>query len=512
MRRVPRRWRVWLAAFAVVATSGLLMVPAFDSPAAPLDEGLLVADPTRLLDGAIPQRAFYDPYGPGSVWTVAAAYEVFGESVTSERVVGLIYRLVIVAAGFGLLLCWGLGAAVVGSAIVAATLVGSVGAAASVGFWSLALPGFALLARSLLKPSARNQRVIFSAGALLGATVLMRIDFAPAVVIAVIAPVLVLSARDRKRFAAGVAAGLSLFVLHIALAGPQDVWRSLRIGLGTHHGHPARPPFVSDLAEIVALYALGTFLLLGAGAYLERRARRDPEARVLLSGGLWGIGMGPFALTKLDEPHVVISSLVVLAMLPAAALVLVRGDILQRPAAPGARGFALAAVCIVMFFACAEAIRFPVYHQAKELLTGSREPTYPVTNAGRSFPLANPQQAEGAQAMITALNQLARPGASLFVGPQNLRTAGTPNDVFLYFLLPRLKPASYFMQVDLHTINRPSNHFPRELLRANFLVLEASPPTAPATELGPPTTNQIVATRFCLKAESGTYRLYERCR
>jgi len=521
--RMPVRWRavarclleprrqVIVAFTAVLVVSALLMVPAFDQPAAPLDEGLLLAYPARMLNGALPQRGFYDPYGPGSVWTVAVAFEVLGESLTSERVVGMIYRLTIIGSAFVLACCWGLGAALVAAAIVAATLAGSVGAPASVGFWALALLGYALLARALLSPSAHSRNLIPAAGALLSASALMRIDFLPAVVLACIPAVLIIPARDRRRFAVGVVAGFAPLVLHVALVGPHDVWRSLRIGLGTH-GRPSRPPFVSGLAALVALYALATVLLLGAGLFLERRMRRDPEARVLLGAGLFGLGMVPFAFTKLDEPHVVISSIAVLAMLPVAGVVLVRGDLLQRPTTPAARRFALASVAIVAFFACAEAIRYPVYHQAEELLTGSREPSFQVSNAGRSFRLADAQQADEVQAIVTALDRLARPGESLFDGPQDLRTAGTPNDVFLYFLLPQLKPASYFMQVDQHTINRPSNGFTRELSRADFLVLEASPSLPPAVDLGPATANQIVGSKFCVKVQGASYRLYERCR
>lgn len=498
--------------FAVVlAAAALLMLPAFDAPAPQLDEGLLVAFPARLLDGAVPQRDFYDPYGPASVWTVAAAFEVFGESVRSERVVGMLYRLAIIAAAFALAMWWGLGAALVAAALVGATLVGSVGAPASIGCWSLALLGYALLARALLGGAGRARRLIWLAGALLGASVLMRIDFLPGVVLACVPGTLILPARERRLLLAGFGASLLVLVIHLGVAGPANVWRSLRIGAETSN-HPARPPFGSDLAEAVALYALATLLALAAGALLERRCRRDPEARVLLGSGVWALAMLPFAFSKLDEPHIVIAATPVLATLPCTALVLVRGDPLRRPTAAGARRFALGAVCVTAFFACAEAIREPVYHQAKELVSGAREASYPVRNADRSFPLASAQQAQQAQSIIVALDRLAHPGDSLFVGPQDLRTAGTPNGIFFYFLEPRLKPGSYFMDVDRHTINRPSNHFLPELLATEFLVLEEGPPPYDAAETGPATPNQVLAADFCLKAQAGGYRLYERCR
>jgi hypothetical protein len=505
---LEKRRRAPIVCVAILALSTLLMLPAFGAPAPADDEGLLVAYPAVILEGSWPQRDFYDPYGPASVWTVAAGFELFGKSLTSERVVGLAYRLTIIAAAFLLALCWGLGAAVVGALIVACLLVGSVGAPASIGFWALALLGYALLTRALLG-QARHGAAFASAGALLAASALMRIDFIPVVVLASIPCILVMRGADRKRFLIGVAVGLVPLVCQVAIAGPHGVWRSLRLGLGTR-SHPARPPFASDLAELVAVYALATALLLAAGLLIERRARRDPEARVLLGGGLLGVGMVPFALTKLDAPHVVISAVAVFALLPVAAVVIARADLLRRPTTAHARTFALAAVTIVVFFAGAEAIRVPVYQQARSLFTGSHVASFRVTNAGRSFLLSEPQQAHDAQAIVTSVERIARPGESLFVGPQDLRTAGS-SDVFLYFLLPALKPASYYMQVDPHTINEPSNRFVRELPRAQFLILKKTPP-APPSELGAPEANEIVAAHFCVDTTTPTYSLYSRCR
>jgi hypothetical protein len=189
----------------------------------------------------------------------------------------------------------------------------------------------------------------------------------------------------------------------------------------------------------------------------------------------------------------------------------VRGDLLQRPAPRTARAFALAATAIVIFFAGAAAIRFPVYRQAKHLVTGARDPAFVVSNGGRSYRLASADAARDVQAMIATLDRLAHSGDSLFVGPQDLRTAGA-NDVFIYFLLDKLKPASYFMQIDPHTINRPRNGFARELLRADFLILTTRLTGPNPTDNGPPSPNELVASRFCSRAVSGTYQLYQRCR
>ena len=46
-----------------------------------MDEGAVNAYAVRVLDGAVPHRDFLTFYGPGNLWLVAGAFEVFGESV-----------------------------------------------------------------------------------------------------------------------------------------------------------------------------------------------------------------------------------------------------------------------------------------------------------------------------------------------------------------------------------------------------------------------------------------------
>ena len=69
-----------------------------------MDEGAVVAYASRVLDGAIPHRDFSTFYGPGNPFIVAGAFAAFGENVTTERAVGLVYRLLIVLSLFAIAL------------------------------------------------------------------------------------------------------------------------------------------------------------------------------------------------------------------------------------------------------------------------------------------------------------------------------------------------------------------------------------------------------------------------
>ena len=208
------------------------------------------------------------------------------------------------------------------------------------------------------------------------------------------------------------------------------------------------------------------------------------------------------------------ASFPVVALLAVPASVIARGQDEVAPTSRTRRVLAAGAVAILIFFVAGTAIRAPVEGRAGQLVTGQRDASFQVSGSdGRSFRLASPEVAHDTQVMVTAAQRLARRGSTLFVGPQDLRTAGA-NDVFLYYLLPDLDTASYFMQVDPHTTNRPGSHFVRELQRADFLILTSrfSSGAPGPRELGPAAPNDIVARRFCVRAASGSYRLYQRCR
>src|ERR1035438_2911972 len=60
------------------------------------DEGAILYDAARVLDGDLPHRDFYVPYGPGQSNVLAALYKIFGASVLIERVWDTVVRGLIV--------------------------------------------------------------------------------------------------------------------------------------------------------------------------------------------------------------------------------------------------------------------------------------------------------------------------------------------------------------------------------------------------------------------------------
>lgn len=81
--------------------------PLFEQPGMPMDEGTLLVYPELVLHGQLPYRDFETFYGPANLWVLSAAYSTFGANIFVERGVGLLYRVVLLLAIFGIAQRWG---------------------------------------------------------------------------------------------------------------------------------------------------------------------------------------------------------------------------------------------------------------------------------------------------------------------------------------------------------------------------------------------------------------------
>lgn len=62
------------------------------------------------------------------------------------------------------------------------------------------------------------------------------------------------------------------------------------------------------------------------------------------------------------------------------------------------------------------------------------------------------------------------PGQRLFVGPADLRRTNY-NDTFIYYMLPHLQPATYFLEMNPGSANRPDSSLATDIASADWLVL-----------------------------------------
>ena len=467
-----------------------------------MDEGAVVAYPSRVLDGLVPHRDFLTFYGPGNLWLVAGAFATFGESVGTERAVGMLYRLIIVLAVFllGLRLAGSMAGVIAG--VIATVLMGEelVWAYATYGALAFGLLGLALLSWSTTASSERRREIgLAAAGLAGGAAVLVRFDFGPAVVLAALPLLTLVPARTRWWYAGGFSGAMTMYGFHLALVGPERIARVVGDLLATGPGRelPLPRPWVYP-ATLLTGAGLILMLFLVVGAVLWRRRRYVPVPQALVAISLFELAVLPWTLFRPDPSHIRPIAIVPLSLLPALALFAIGAVTLHQSLR---RGISLAAVALTL---------------AAVLVSGDF--TLDRARAVRSVPSAYREfyddDSVGARLAVERVRSLARPGESLFVGPQDLRRTNY-GPTYMYFLLHELRPASYYMEMNPGTANREGSGLPEELRRADWLILtsewDAWDEPNESTVFGPSEPNEVVRDLFCARFEAGQYRLYERC-
>ena len=141
---------------------------------------------------------------------------------------------------------------------------------------------------------------------------------------------------------------------------------------------------------------------------------------------------------------------------------------------------------------------------------------YPVERKGRVFYLGSPEVAKAANRLVRDLPRQARPGDRLFVGTADLRK--TPySDAYLYYLLPELPPATYYIEMDPGMANRAGSGLDRDVASADWLVLshvwDVWVENNDSQRFGSAAANEVVRRQFCpVKDYDGYFTLYRRCR
>jgi hypothetical protein len=497
---VSRR-RPAAAAGLVLAALAAVLAPRFVAAGSAMDEGAVLAYATRILDGDVPMRDFQTFYGPLNPWLVAGVFKVFGPSLIAERAVGLAYRLVLAGAVLYLVRRRGPGAMACAGLVLALLLPGQ-------GTW--AWSSYGALAFVTLAVALADARRPALAGLAAGVAVLMRFDWILAVALASLPYMWAGSWRDRRRLAFGFVLGAGAYVPYLAVVGPSKVRLMLEQLRATEPGrHLPLPQWNYFPGDLLALTLAATALLLVLGVL----RRRTGEGRTFLAGGLLGVATLPSVFARADGVHVVVAAAVPLALMASAAPVLVEEvrPVLAR-VRPQLRVLVLAAVGLFALSLVGPWLRDERY---TPLLNTDDLQAYTVSHDGRSFRLANDATVQTAEAALRRTDTLTKPGDRVFVGPVDLRRTNYA-DSFLYYLLPRLRPASYYMELNPHTANRPGSGLAEQLRRADVLVLTTAYDLwferNSSREYGSALPNRIVREQFCGRGTFGFYRVLERCR
>jgi hypothetical protein len=501
-RRVP-----WFEAVSLLVPLVAVLVPLarmLGTGATTMEEGTVLVVASGILDGRLPHADVSYLYAPGSVWTVAGAFSVFGTSVVVERLVGLGYRLLLLWGIHRLARRWGLSTAACATLAAWAVLAP---------FGLIAYPwvaGLGLLAAgTALVLDGEDRRTAAVGASLCGLAAFHQVVLAPAVLLVVVPAFLSATDERRARLGTGLVAGLFPFLLHMVLVGPRVLFEGMvldpvvRLRAGRRLPLPPDPNDSGDFfARGSARSRLTTMAVVGAA--LVPMVLQRPSPNHLKFVGAWTAAVGVVAIA---EP---LGAL--LGRLPGRFSGMRLGRSVRHLAPP----MALAAIlCGLALLAPHHIGRFTIDAFTDRPLDGS---TATVVHDGRTLPMGRGPGAEVVadeiDRLVGLVDVLTRPGDRVFVGPVDL-TRTNYSDTFLYFLLPDLVPASRHIEMNPGLANRPGSGLAADLAAADVLVLTDrfdgwSEPNASVFP-GDPVPAAVVADRFCDVGGTATWRVLTPC-
>jgi hypothetical protein len=498
---------------AIIALLTLLAVSIpfwanMEGPGLPMDEGYNLVYPELMLHGKVPYRDFETFYGPGNLLALAGAYSVFGVNVFVERGVGLAYRLLLLLGVF-------LGVRRAGSSIaVGGTLCAALvlWLTKSMAFAWLGGVACALFSVVLLAEGGRRRTLL--AGVLAAAALLYRQDLGPAVIFSAL-PLLWRAEKElRWRYLAGFALGLTPLAVLTVIAGPVNVFNNLFLYPVILSGPGRRLPL--DIASdwefaLVFIHVAACLCGLLAGAVTWKMQPKSLHGPCLLSMSLLALGLTHQVLQRADSVHIAGGAFLSVALLPwTFHLLASRG---QGDSARPWRGFACGMAAVLLLFVTVRPVVAGYGIKFKAALGSAEVTSIFVRQDARQFPVNNANRARCISAVLSTLKAEAKPGQRLFVGPHDLRRSCLA-DTFIYHLAPWLVPASYFMEMNPLSANRPNSRLAADVATADWLVLNLAwdswnePNTSRV--YGSDAPNEIVRTQFESFRKVGEFEIFRR--
>ncbi len=509
------RYRKRLSWFLFYLLMFLPLLFMLRTPGNTMEEGTLLIGGELVLRGWTPHGDFEHLYGPADLWTLAAAFSIFGVSITVERIVGMLYRVLLVWAIYRIARRWGTGVATAAAGLAWLLIVPFGLIAYS---WIAAL-AFGVAGLAVALDADENSRRWLGAGVLAGVALLFRADLILALALG-LGPLVWSAGREhQKRFAMGLGAGVVGYVVHLATAGPAAVIEGMFVSpvirLRSGRRLPVPPnsdtadeffarlddfirgpdslPGLGRPAQITALFWV-TVLAAVLTIWLARRDRR------LLAFSLLAAGTIPQLLQRPTPNHI---KFVAVLIFPALAIALARH----------LRWRIVSGLAAVWIFACL--VTIAPHYVGRVTYETYFDPELGVrsTYAGRTFAVAADDIADLLNILGT-LDAFAEPGDSVFVGPEVLARTNY-SETFLYHLLGDYEPASYHIQMNPGLANREGGRLAADIEQADWLILTNlfngwSEPNS-STSDGDLRADAVVESSFCEVASFGPRTLYGNC-
>jgi hypothetical protein len=472
-----------------------------------MDEGSLLLYPELIQHGKVPYRDFETFYGPANIYFLAATYSFLGANISVERGVGFLYRALVLLLIFALVSRWNRALAAACTALAGWILLLSQLAAYSwFGGVTCVLASFLLLANPNSNPR------VFLGGLFSAAAVLYRVDLGPAVIVSTIPLFQLISRPQRLQYLAGFAAGLIPLLLLACVAGPQQMLNNLFLYPVLYSSPGRHLPIFSVDRDVIGLFfahLIASAINLVASILGVRAGRRDLHGRLLLALALLGLALTPQAMQRLDVIHLTCAAFISLGLLPLSLLVLASRDC---AASANLKNVLLASFSILatIEFLSPELTAY-TRHELQAAIFSEKEEQFFVQNKDRVFPYYKRTTTIMADRLLERIEKLSAPGESLFIGPADLRRTNCA-DTFLYYMLPQLRPATYFLEMNPFSANRPGSRLAEDVKDADWLVLNRDFDTwnepNRSREFQSDVPNQMVQEHFEVVGEFGNYLLF----
>jgi hypothetical protein len=508
-RSWKRSQRTFLVGSLVLVLLLLPLIPSFERGASPMDEGSLLLYPELIQHGKIPYRDFETFYGPANIYFLAATYCLFGANISMERGVGFLYRTLALLLIFALVSRWNAAVAAACTALAGWILLLSQLAAYSwFGGVACALGSFLLLANPNWNARA------FLGGLLGGAALLYRVDLGPAVIVSTLPLFRLISRPQRSRYLAGFAAGLIPLILFACLAGPQQMLNNLFLYPVLYSSPGRHLPIFSVDPDVIGLFfahLIASAINLVASIVGIRARRGDVHAHLLLALALFGAALTPQAMQRLDVIHLTCAAFISLGLLPLSLLVLASRDCAASPNLKSVLLASFGILATIEFLAPELTVYFK--HEFKAAIFSQKDEQLFVQHKGRVFPFYKRATTIMASRLLDRIEKLSAPGESLFIGPADLRRTNC-TDTYLYYMLPQLRPATYFLEMNPFSANRPGSPLAEDVKDADWLVLNRdfdfwNEPNR-SREFQSDVPNRMVKEHFEIVGEFGSYLLFHR--
>ena len=534
MRAIARNPKVGRA-LVVLILGALLLVPLpqmFRMPATAMEEGSIVEYATLTLHGSVPTKDFWTEYGPLNVYVPTVAFAAVHPSINIERTVGLLYRVVLVGGVYWLLRRHSKRGAWIGAAISWCTIAPfGLMAYSWVGGLGFALVGLAALTSALDRDPPHRNLLLLS-----GASYGIALGFRPDLILVVAIPAAILLWRRRftlKPLLLAFGVAMLPYLYFIATAGFGNAFRNLVIDPLFHlrdgRALPLPPSFttisefftrVSSLAYLHRVFggplagqvALFFWLMVGGlivivATVLGRRRVKDKRWIALVAAVAL---LTSNFLQRADFSHFRQVGTFWLPVVPVAVALLLRQRCRSMPRVVGTS----AALLVVIGSLVATTLWTQPY---VELLTPGGKADGLVSRHtihinSRSIPIDDSLRALMMHRAGEVVAVLAVPGQTLFEGPSDLRFTNYNEPIF-YWLEPKLKPSTYFLEMNPGISNTKDSGLAQQVDQAHWVILSEVYKrfSEPNTSIvpGSDAPNVVLTHHFCAVDSTSYYSVLE---